>query len=248
MLTEERFALILDLLYDKKAVTVTELTKLLGASESTIRRDLNTLNEMGKIKKVHGGATVLDSYFSTKEDDVVTKSLLNTEAKSKIAKYASTLVHDDDFIFIDAGTTTEKFIDYIPATNASFVTTGIAHARKLVQKGLKVYVTGGQLKSSTEALVGIECVNSIVKYNFSKCFMGTNGISEICSFTTPDPEEALIKREAIRHSYVSFVLADNTKFNKVCAVTFAELKKACIITDKLLDNKYRELTVVREVL
>ena len=60
MLTEERFAAILEELRMKNAVSVTELVEKLGASESTIRRDLNTLDEMGKLKKVHGGATAMD--------------------------------------------------------------------------------------------------------------------------------------------------------------------------------------------
>ena len=53
MLSEERFQVILQLLQEKKAVTVTELTRILDTSESTIRRDLNTLAGMGKINKVH---------------------------------------------------------------------------------------------------------------------------------------------------------------------------------------------------
>ena len=60
MLSEERYQIILQLLQEKKAVSVTELTEMLGISESTIRRDLNTLAGMGKINKVHGGVTVVE--------------------------------------------------------------------------------------------------------------------------------------------------------------------------------------------
>lgn len=58
MLTQERFNTILNLLEEKGAVTVQELSEVLGTSESTVRRDLNTLNEQGKLEKVHGGATL----------------------------------------------------------------------------------------------------------------------------------------------------------------------------------------------
>ena len=70
MLSEERHSVILQLLQERKAVTVTEFTKILGISESTIRRDLNTLAGMGKINKVHGGATVIEEERKTIEENV----------------------------------------------------------------------------------------------------------------------------------------------------------------------------------
>ena len=63
MLSEERHSAILELLENKKAVTVSELTQILSTSESTIRRDLNTLDHLGKLNKVHGGATAIDKTY-----------------------------------------------------------------------------------------------------------------------------------------------------------------------------------------
>ena len=68
MLTEERHHEILDLLNRRGAVTVIELTKLLKTSESTIRRDLNALARIGKLNKVHGGATALERVMQAEED------------------------------------------------------------------------------------------------------------------------------------------------------------------------------------
>ena len=82
MLTRERQQLILKLLEQKKVVTVTELTEALDASESTIRRDLVSLDKMKKLYKVHGGATILEKDVNTKEDAVATKSLLNIQEKN----------------------------------------------------------------------------------------------------------------------------------------------------------------------
>ena len=59
MLAEERFAMILDLLAQKRSATVLELCDALDASESTIRRDLTQLDRQGLLKKVHGGATLV---------------------------------------------------------------------------------------------------------------------------------------------------------------------------------------------
>lgn len=247
MLTEERFSAILELLQEKKAVTVVELTKILETSESTIRRDLNTLHDMGKLKKVHGGATLCNEAYLTKEEDVPTKSQHYVAEKERIAKYAATFIEDEDFVYIDAGTTTERLIDYIGETKATFVTNGIVHAKKLIQKGFKAYVVGGQLKLSTEAIVGAEALSNLKKYNFTKCFLGTNGITLDSGFSTPDVEEALIKMEAVNRTHKVFVLADHSKFGKQSSVSFANLDQAVIITDELTDERYKEQTVIKEV-
>ena len=139
-------------------------------------------------------------------------------------------------------------IDYIDsALRASFVTNGIVHAKKLIQKGLRAYIIGGQVKLSTEAVIGAVAVNNLKQYNFTKAFMGANGITVSQGFTTPDTEEGLLKAEAVNRSYMTFVLADSSKFNKVFSVTFAPIEKACILTDRLPDGDYQEHTVVREV-
>ena len=76
MLTEERYAKILQLLDEKKSVTVQELKVLLDTSESTVRRDLNALDESGKLIKVFGGAVAADDdEYSTTDDYVSMKSI-----------------------------------------------------------------------------------------------------------------------------------------------------------------------------
>lgn len=104
------------------------------------------------------------------------------------------------------------------------------------------------MKPVTEAVVGAQGIASIKSYNFTKAFMGANGIDVDAGFTTPDIEEALIKEAAINKSYMSFVLADHTKFKRVFPVTFSKLKNCCIITDKLTDTIFAEKTVIKEVL
>lgn len=248
MLTLERQNLILSILKEKKTITISELTNELDTSESTIRRDLTVLDKLGKLSKVHGGAVAIDDSFSVIEANVETKSALNIEEKVVVGKYAASLINHDDFVYIDAGTTTEKLIDYITNTKATFVTNGIVHAKKLIQKGCKAYVIGGELKLATEAIVGADGINNLKKFNFTKCFIGTNGINIDKGFTTPDLEEALMKKEAMRRSYISYVLTDHSKFGKVSSVTFSSIENACIITDYLPDEKYKKATVVKEVL
>ena len=247
MLSEERHSVILQLLQERKAVTVTEFTKILGISESTIRRDLNTLAGMGKINKVHGGATVIEEERKTIEENVAEKEVKNVEEKNKIVKYAAGLIRDDDFIYLDAGTTTGKLIDCIKRTKAVFVTNGIFHAKRLTQKGIKVFLLGGELKLSTEAMIGMTALDALKQYNFTKAFLGANGIHEQYGFTTPDPAEAMIKKEVMNRSFMRCVLADSSKFGQITSVSFGNLSQACIVTDRLKNKKYADYTVIREV-
>ncbi|MBR1482078.1 MAG: DeoR/GlpR transcriptional regulator [Ruminococcus sp.] len=248
MLTQERYQAILSIINDKNAVTVSELASQLDASESTIRRDLTALDELGKIKKVYGGATSITQTGGVFEDNVTAREKLMYEEKTEIAKYCATMINDTDFVYIDAGTTTARLIDFITNKSATYVTNGISHARKMIQKGLSAYIIGGKIKPLTEAVVGAEALLSLKNLNFSKAFMGTNGIDLSAGFTTPDIEEARIKEAVINTSYMAFILADRTKFRRVFSVTFAQLKKCCIITDSLPDNRFVNETVIKEVM
>lgn len=248
LLTEERYSIIIEVVNSKKSVKLTELCELLNASVSTVRRDLNALAKMGRIIKVHGGAVAIDDSFTFTEINVEEKSRLFKEEKTAVAGYAASLIDNEDFVFIDAGTTTEKMIDFLPPKNVTFVTNGFIHAKKLAQKGFKVYIPGGEIKLATEAIVGSECVMTLKNYNFTKCFIGTNGISISSGFSTPDLNEARVKTSVIDGSLKAYILADHSKFDKVTSVTFAQLNRADIITDKLFDKRYINYTFIKEVM
>lgn len=248
MLLQKRHEEILKILEQKGAVSVTTLTELLGASESTVRRDLIALSKMGKLNKVHGGAMLTQKAFIQNEDNIEEKLSKNMDLKKAIAKYAALQIRDNDYVYLDAGTTTLLMIDYIKAKNATFVTNGVVHARELVRKGFKAYIIGGELKSSTEAVIGLAAAQNLHNYNFSKSFIGVNGIAKKQGFTTPDTDEAFLKAAAISRSFVSYIVADSSKFDRVSTVSFAKLEEAAIITDRLPDKSYQQLTVVKEVM
>ena len=247
MLTQERYHTILQLLSERDAVTVAELSALLGISESTIRRDLNALADMGKLNKVFGGATAIRAGSGVTETSFESRESEMREEKTAIGRYAATLVHDGDFVFIDAGTTTYRFIDFLTNSKANYITNGIAHAKKLIQKGFETYIISGRVKPFTEAVVGATGLELISRFNFTKAFIGTNGIDLNAGFTTTEIDEGMIKEAAVKHSYLTFVLSDSTKFRRVFPVGFAEIKKGCIITDRVPDQKYLEATVIKEV-
>ena len=156
MLAEKRFELIIQLVNEKKSVTTQELMEYLKTSESTIRRDLTTLNASGKLVKVHGGALAVNSKYTTSEDTVDIRKNLNQNDKMLIAKYASGLIGSDDFVYIDAGTSTEMMIDFLSENTAAvFVTNAISHAQKLSKKGFR------QSKNAKICLSYVTIQNSI---------------------------------------------------------------------------------------
>ena len=232
MLAQERYSRILERVDERGSATVADLMEYLSASESTVRRDLNSLDARGELIKVHGGAVSNKTAYKMRDDNVDDRRVINIEQKRRIAEYAAGLIKRDDFVFIDAGTTTDYLSECITEKNAVYVTNAVDHARKLARRGFEVYLIGGRLKPVTEAVVGAEAVETLSSYNFTIGFWGTNGISKKTGFTTPDREEAEVKRAAIRSCKRPYILADSTKFGMISPVRFAEFEDASILTEK----------------
>lgn len=194
MLTEQRYEIILKLLEEKNSITVAEVKDLLNTSESTVRRDITALHNAGKLVKVFGGAVALDRTVATHEPTVEQKATVNVEAKQLVAARAAALIQPEDFVYLDAGTTTASMLSFLTEKSAIFVTNAVAHAKTLAAAGFRVYLVGGELKGSTEAVVGNQALMNLQSYHFTKGFFGTNGISRQSGLTTPDMNEAMVKR------------------------------------------------------
>ena len=113
------------------------------------------------------------------------------------SKYAASLIEPEDFVYLDAGTTTAYMLDYIGQKNITFVTNAVAHAQRLVSMKKKVLLIGGELKASTEAVVGSQAIRTLQEYHFTKGFFGSNGVARKSGCTTPDASEAMVKRTAM---------------------------------------------------
>lgn len=248
MLTEMRHNTILNIVNSKGSVTNAELMDSLNASESTIRRDLSVLESLDKLKKVRGGAVKIGyTQRLTSDDDISARSQLNVEEKSRIAKYAVSLIEEKDFVFIDAGTTTLHMIDYIENSDVTYITNGVEHAKKLAEKNVDVHLVGGEYKAITDATVGEETVCNLDKYNFTKGFFGSNGFTLKNGHTTPEFKEALVKKKAIEKCKDVYVLMDDSKFGVISSVTFDYGEESTIITNLCVDEKYKKKTNVVEV-
>lgn len=246
MLAEERFGKILNILEEEGSVEVSVLMEKLHTSESTIRRDLNTMDAKGLLTKVHGGAVKKKNSYRTKDDLVDLRKEQHVSQKKKIAHAAAQRIEDDDVIYIDAGTTTDFMITDNLNKHAVYVTNAVGHAKKLSGIGCRVYLLGGEFKGATDAIVGEEAVCSLDKYNFTKGFFGTNGITVKQGFTTPEVKEALIKQRAMEHAKEVYILADSSKFSEVSSVTFGRMEEAVVLTEKI-PEEYKGIKNIKEV-
>lgn len=246
MLTEERHPIIVDMVKRQGIVKTQDLMKALNCSESTIRRDLETLHNEGEIKRIHGGAKRI--YQIDEELTVSEKSLKNVQEKSVIGKVATSLIEENDVIFLDAGTTTMAMIDFIEKGNITVVTNGIQHASLLIDKQIKTILIGGRIKQGTKAMVGSTSLTNLQSFRFNKAFLGVNGIDIEFGLTTPDPEEAAIKKIAQQYSSMTYILADHTKWNKVNFVHLFNLEDVTIITNDSKEDLslFKEKTTILE--
>lgn len=246
MLTEERYNLILQRLHDRGIVKLQELVDLIGASESTIRRDLVDLESRHLLKRIHGGASLPGE--RSKELGMEEKTFKNVQEKEVIARLAAAQLREGECIYLDAGTTTLAMIFYIEAKDITVVTNGLSHVEALVSKQIRSYLIGGMMKTHTKAVIGSIALQNLDNFRFDKCFLGANGVDPAMGYTTPDPEEALIKRRAHELSGQSFVLADTSKLGEVTFAKLFDLEQAVLITDRMPERWRTSITQKTKVI
>ncbi len=240
MLTEERFLQIKALVDRQGTATVQELTERLASSESTIRRDLNEMDRRGMLTKVHGGAVSRAEVSLMRDEAVALREEQHGEEKQKIAACAAALLEPGDFVYLDAGTTTERMLDSLAAKEVAFVTNALALASRLARLGYKTLLLGGEVKTETEAVVGEDAVERLRSFHFSKGFFGANAVHSKYGYMTPDVREAAVKRAAMEQCAKRYVLADASKFDKIAQVGFGDFEGAtCITTGAMALPAYR---------
>ena len=236
MLTEERQQIILEQLKIHNIVKLHDLIPLTGASESTLRRDLQDLENCHKLLRIHGGA---QNVISLHEEPALSqKAAVHINEKKMIGQMAAGLVRNHEVIFLDSGTTIQFMIPYLIEHNDLLViTNSVDNASMLADYKINTFLPGGKLKSSTKALVGANMIRTLEDYHFDRAFLGTNGFAVDAGYTTPDPEEAAIKSLAIAQANQAYVLSDSSKFSQVSFSRFATLEELPLITNKLSEKE-----------
>lgn len=231
MLATERKQRIINLLKEQKTATLEELTTITDSSVSTLRRDLNELEEENLLRRVHGGAELKQDL--SEELSVLEKSSKNVQEKEKIAHLALEKIKDGDIIYLDSGTTVEALCRLINESDKylTIVTNSISHLSHLTSEKLIVYLLGGRIKHTTAAIIGSSAFSQLSTYRFDIAFIGANAFDKELGAMTPDSEEAAIKAQAIQQSQKSYLLMDSSKIGQRSFIKFADAEKVEVITE-----------------
>jgi DeoR/GlpR family transcriptional regulator of sugar metabolism len=237
MLAHQRQVRILTELRRTGAVRVSDLTDLLGVSDMTIRRDLESLVADGIARKVHGGAVLAGQVAH--EPGFAAKSQLEQSAKHAIAAHAASLIQPGAAIALSAGTTTwamTPLIVTIPGLTVVTNSTTLADAIATLDPAnlVSVILTGG-VRTPSAALVGPVADRTIATMHVDQLFLGVHGMDERIGYTTPNLAEAATNRALIGCAREVIVLADSSKWGVVGLADIAPLSAAhmVITEDKL---------------
>jgi DeoR family fructose operon transcriptional repressor len=223
MFEAERKRKILELLKEHNRVDIQGLSRVLQASESTIRRDLRELEEHNLLKRTHGGAIALQTVIF--EPTFREKEISNSEMKRAIAEKAAEFIREGDVILLDSGTTVHYLAKELKRFNKlTVVTNAIPVAQELQHhEGVELIFLGGTLRKGILSLVGPFAEMVLGMLRVDKAFIATNAIHPTEGLSTPNIDEASIKRRMIASAKQTILLADATKIGEVCLVKFAEV-------------------------
>ena len=237
MYAQERQQEILRRAREQGRVDVVTLADILDVTTETIRRDLTVLERAGVVRRVHGGAIPVERLGF--EPAVAARDVVMTAEKERIAKAALAELPDDGAIVIDAGTTTGRFAEAIPADRELTVVVNSPPLATVlaVRPNLTVVMLGGRVRGRTLATVDDGALRPLARLNVDVAFIATNGCSAQRGLTTPDPAEAAVKRAMIAAARRTVLLADHTKVGDVHFAAFASMADIDVmITDTGLDD------------
>lgn len=206
----ERLEQILELLRECQTASVKSLAKRMFVSEATIRRDLNELELHGLVKRVHGGAVLLDG--ANREVPLYLREQQSVEAKRKIAAEAARFLRDGQVIFLDASSTTRFLIKHFEAFKAlTIVTYGLRNAQEMSNLNHKIFCTGGLLIQNSSAYAGDYTIEFVRNFNADIFFFSSQGVSEDGQITDSSCEETCVRRAMIEQSKTHVFLCDQNK-------------------------------------
>ena len=246
MLEAERKQKIIDILMKKKSIKVNELVEYFGVAKSTVRRDLDTLEISGILKRTHGGAVLNDNFitpasYNEKDDPYI-------EEKRLIAKKAASFIEDNDVVCLNSSSVTILIAKEITAKNVTIVTNNLDVAAYIAQKkDIDLVVTGGNFIHKYNSMEGPATITQFSENRYNISFIGTNGIDSkfgICTYTSLEAES---KKIILKNSKKSFVVCEHTKFDNFGFKKVAALDEIDgIITDYKINreilDKYSEKT------
>jgi DeoR family fructose operon transcriptional repressor len=232
LFAEERQSQILFMLQEKSKLHVADLCEHFSVSPATIRNDLRKLEEQRMLKRTHGGAIPVEK--TAFEPNTNLKRSGNREKKRRIAVFAAGLVEDGDTIALDSGTTTMELARCLAGRKDITVLTNDVRIATFLENNsmLTVVLIGGILRHGLSCTVGPISTSAISSLYVDKVFLGTNAFSVEKGFSTPDLQQAEVKRALIRCASERIMLCDSSKFGRISFVKFAAINEIDqLITD-----------------
>lgn len=232
MIAEQRLNEILQIAAQQEFVEVEDLSARLKVSSMTIRRDLQKLSEMGLMQRRHGGASLITDILL--ENDYSTKKVLNQTSKQKLAQIALEQIHNNDIIYLDAGTTTFELSALLPQReNITVITNDILIATDLCKRDVNTILLGGTIQKATLATVGASTLDSLSSFRVTSSFLGATAVSANFDVLSPTMEKAYLKKAAMQIAQKTYLMVDSSKFNSYALQCFAHLSDFTgVITDR----------------
>ena len=236
-LTSRQLA-ILERLEQNARVEVTDLSKILEVSEVTIRKDLQELEQLSILKRVHGGAisTHRTKWNPSLENRLETQS----DGKLAIARAALDLVRDGDTLILDAGTTTLALARHLRGRrrNLTVITNSLPVMAELSNSDYDLVTVGGTLRQHSLAMIGPLAVASLSKLHADVAFIGATAASLERGLCTPNILEAETKAAMVKAASERVALIDYSKMGQASLAPFASWTEIeALITDETLDHK-----------
>jgi DeoR family fructose operon transcriptional repressor len=248
MFAEERKTEILQLVKLGSPVTVTSLSQRFGVSESTVRRDLQELEDNGLIQRTHGGAISVQTGFEMSFQEKEVRLLAE---KQQIATRAAALVNHGETVLLDSGTTTLEIARLLRTKKITVATNSMDIAQVFSEDdSVETILLGGTLRKNTRSLVGYLTNDVLQKMYFDKVFLAANGIDVEFGITTPNLTEAETKRYMLQAGKEKILVADHSKLGqrslcRICGLEDIDL----LITDQgLPDDTQQQLAAIVTVM
>lgn len=230
MLPIERQNKILKIIEEKTMSKLDELhDKIPEASISTLRRDIKTLENEGKIEYLFGGAVRLPD--GTGEIEFAKKEHNHHKEKKIIAELAAKEIRENNIIYIDSGTTCTLLLDKVKNKRITVYTTNTQVCHIAGNFKADIFLIGGKYNGVTSSLTGALTNRLLSNLRFDKSFLGINGISVDNGYTTPQIDEAIKKQLIAKQTAQSFILSDSSKFGVSSNVQVLELSEATLISN-----------------
>lgn len=213
LLAEVRRNKLVEMVEAQGTVTTEALVSQFGVSLMTIWRDVTMLAEAGRLRKIRGGATLIAPNRDG-EPLFVSKQVLNRERKAAIAHYAATtFIHDNDIIFVEAGTTAAAMVKYLHQRNLTVIGNGLGTMNELAKRltDVHVYCCGGMLRDVAQTFVGPQAEEFFQRVNAHTCFLGATGFTSPEGFTDANPLEIQVKRAMAKQASRVVMLLDSSK-------------------------------------